>query len=116
MKKTYLLFFGFSLLLTAKAEKADGSASNFADGNVPAWNLSDPAGTGAVLTPSEDGKTATLSVSADNTTAGDITVTMTGEGDATPGVDTLSATVTITVKAAEATQAEIEVGEMTANA
>ena len=115
MKKV-LLFFGFNVTLTAVAEKADNSAASFAAGTVPVWSLDDTAAsTGATITPAADGLTAVVSVPGSATNAGAVIVTCKGEGDATPGVDPISGTIELDVKAAEATQVVINAGSMVAN-
>ena len=114
MKKV-LLFFGFSVVLTAVAEKADNSPSNFAPGSVPKWALSDPANTGATIVPSEDGLTATVSVPATATNSGAVIVTVTGEGDPEAGLDTITGSVEVACTPVEATQVVITAGAMVAN-
>lgn len=114
MNKT-LLFFGYSRTLKAKAEKKDGSDSAFAAGTKPTWSLKDDANTGTTLTPSEDGLSAVLSSPNGSSVVGDVTVTVEGEGDETPGVDPISGSQTFSVLAEEATKVEIIVGDQVAN-
>lgn len=86
----------------ANPQRADGSTATLV--GTPAWTSSDT--TIATVSPATDGLSAVIIAQAPGT----CTVTVSGEGDPTPGVDPVSNTVSVTVVNAEATQIALTAG------
>lgn len=88
--------------ITAVPQRADGSTATLF--GTPVWSSSD--NTIATVTPATDGFSATIIAQAPGT----CTVTVSGEGDPSPGVDPVSSSVSVTVVNAEATQIALTAG------
>ena len=98
------LFVGQSVILTAVFTDNTGKVQPLPDGHIPVWAASSTNNVN--LTPAQDGMTC----QADGIGAGDVNVTSTVEGDPTPGVDTIVATILISVKNREDTVGTITAG------
>lgn len=95
---------GQSKTATVAFTDANGVAQPLPAGNVPAWAV-DPA-SALALTPAADGMSCAI---VGGSPVGDFTLTATVEGDPTPGVDTITATIAGTLVAAEDTQGTITI-------
>ena len=76
---------------------------------IPVWVSSDTTGAVVTVTPAADGMTAVFVGIA----PGSASVSVTGEGDAVAGKDTVSVSFTVTVTADEASQAFVTFGTPT---
>ena len=96
---------GWTLPLTAKFFNAtDGKVYPLAPGTVPVWSAGST--TNVTLTPSTDGMTCdALAIG-----AGDVIVTVIGQGDPVPGVDDITATIDILVQNPEDNSGTITAG------
>lgn len=95
---------GQSKTATASFTDASGTVQPLPTGNIPAWAVT-PAGA-LTLTPAADGMTCAI---VGGSPLGALTLTATVEGDPTPGVDTIVATISGTLVAPEDTQGTITV-------
>jgi hypothetical protein len=91
--------------IAAVFEASNGQPVNVV--GTPVWASADP--NIATVTPAADGLSAVVA----SVGPGSTTVTVTGEGDPTPGVDTVTGSVGVEVVAAEATQVVLNVGTPT---
>jgi hypothetical protein len=95
------------VVLTAVFKDSDGVVTPLPDGNSPSWSLDD--GSVATIVGPTDQPTVTISSIAPGT----VHVTVTAEGDPTPGADTITGEFDVEVIADEATQVEITAGTPT---